>query len=123
MSIQSIDHVQLAFPQGAQPAIRRFYGDLLGLTEAYGYPGPALRFVAGQQRLDLVPAEAAGRPAAPVHLALKVCGLSLLRERLLGAGVELDETHPLKGFQRAYLKDPGGNTLELLEPASPEVTP
>ena len=33
MSIQSINHVQLAFPAGAEAPIRRFYASLLGLPE------------------------------------------------------------------------------------------
>ncbi len=33
MSIIGIDHIQLAMPAGAEADARRFYGDLLGLTE------------------------------------------------------------------------------------------
>ena len=33
MSIQSINHVQLPFPAGAEAPIRRFYSSLLGLPE------------------------------------------------------------------------------------------
>ena len=57
MSIQSINHVQLAFPAGAEAPIRRFYSSLLGLPELRLNAGNALRFVAGAQRIDLVPSE------------------------------------------------------------------
>ena len=87
MSIQSINHVQLPFPAGAEAPIRRFYSSLLGLPEVRLNAGNALRFVAGTQRIDLLQAE-----------------------------LPLVENRALPGYLRFYVKDPAGNQLEFLEP-------
>ena len=46
MSIQSINHVQLALPAGAEAPIRRFYASLLGLpgnlASVTGASGPRI---------------------------------------------------------------------------------
>lgn len=116
MSIQSINHVQLAFPAGAEASIRRFYVNLLGLSEVRLKAGTALRFAAGAQRIDLVPIEH-WQPAPVVsHLAFEVQDLPTLRHRLLQAELPLVENRALPGYLRFYAKDPAGNQLEFLEP-------
>ncbi|MDY0107446.1 MAG: glyoxalase [Giesbergeria sp.] len=116
MSIQSIHHVQLAFPAGAEESIRRFYARLLGLPEVRLKADGTLRFAAGKQRIDLVPTEH-GQPAPVVsHVALEVQGLPALRHRLLQAELALEEHRALPGYLRFYVRDPAGNQLEFLEP-------
>lgn len=123
MPVQAINHVQLPFPVGTGPLIRHFYGELLGLPELpSGHAGGAgatgngaLRFVAGGQRIDLVPST--GRAAGSVsHLALEVDGLPELRQRLLDAQTAVVESSALPGYLRFFAKDPAGNQLEFLEP-------
>ena len=79
MSIQSINHVQLAFPAGAEAPIRRFYASLLGLPEVRLQAGNTLRFAAGTQRIDLVPTEHWQPAPAVSHLAFEVQDLPALR--------------------------------------------
>ena len=116
MAIHSINHVQLAFPAGAEGQIRNFYTRLLGLPEVHQPVGSTLRFAAGTQRIDLVPTE--GWQAAPAvsHLAFEVEDLPALRGRLLQAELALVENRALPGYLRFYVKDPAGNQLEFLEP-------
>ena len=116
MSIQSINHVQLAFPAGAEGPIRRFYASLLGLTEVRLSAGNTLRFAAGTQRIDLVPTEHWQPVPAVSHLAFEVQDLPALRHRLLQAELALVENRALPGYLRFYVKDPAGNQLEFLEP-------
>ncbi|WP_394788639.1 VOC family protein [Rhodoferax sp.] len=120
MNIHSIHHAQLAFRAGDEAQIRRFYNQLIGLTEfkAGHQPvsGTPLRFVAGQQRIDLVPTDNWQPNPIPSHLAFEVQDLPSLRRRLLSAEVELEESRPLVGHLRFYVKDPAGNQLEFLEP-------
>ncbi|UCU97636.1 VOC family protein [Acidovorax radicis] len=116
MSIQSINHVQLAFPAGAEASIRRFYASLLGLPEVCLQAGNTLRFAAGTQRIDLVPTEHWQPVPAVSHLAFEVQDLPALRHRLLQAGLPLVENRALPGYLRFYVKDPAGNQLEFLEP-------
>ncbi len=116
MSIQSINHVQLAFPAGSEAPIRRFYVQLLGLPEVHLKAGNTLRFGAGSQRIDLVPTEHWQPASAVSHLAFEVQDLPALRHRLLQAELPLVENRALPGYLRFYVKDPAGNQLEFLEP-------
>lgn len=123
MTIHSIHHAQLPFRAGDEAQIRRFYNQLIGLTEfrigqqsAQGGQGVPLRFVAGHQRVDLVPTENWQPNPVPAHLAFEVQDLPSLRRRLLSADVVLEESQPLAGHLRFYVNDPAGNRLEFLEP-------
>lgn len=116
MSVHSINHVQLGFPSGEQSVIRHFYAGLLGLNEFRAPGASTLRFHAGPQRVDLVPTENWQPPPALHHLAFEVNNLPGLRAKLLDAGFELDESRPLPGHLRFYVRDPAGNPLEFVEP-------
>jgi catechol 2,3-dioxygenase-like lactoylglutathione lyase family enzyme len=116
MSIHSINHVQLAFPAGREADMRHFYGSLVGLTELRQQGGKTLRFVAGRQRVDLIPTENWLPAPATSHLAFEVKDLPGLRSRLLDAQLQLEESRPLPGHRRFYVGDPAGNQLEFLEP-------
>ena len=116
MTIHSINHVQLGFPAGKHSLIRHFYANLVGLSEFGQGDGKTLRFNAGRQRVDLVPVDNWQPPTALPHLAFEVANLPGLRARLHDAGLALDESRPLAGHLRLYVKDPAGNALEFLEP-------
>lgn len=116
MSIHSINRVQLAFPKGGHDAVRRFYGALVGLTELKYPVDDALHFVAGSQRVDLVPTDQWLAPSSVSVLAFEVKNLPRLRHQLLSANVPLEEQNPLPGYLRFYAQDPAGNRLEFLEP-------
>ena len=118
MSIVAIDHVQLGFPAVQWTAVRHFYTHLLELPELReDTRGRTLRLTAGQQRIDLVPAEHWQPPPPPAHVALAVRNLAGVRAKLLAAGLALDESRPLPGRLRMYINDPAGNAIELLEAA------
>ena len=110
----ALDHVQVAIPEGGEPAARAFYGDLLGLTEV-AKPEP-LRATGGvwfDAGLHLG-VEAPFAPARKAHPGLRVDDLDGLAARLTAAGraVEWDERWP--GVRRFHTFDPFGNRLELL---------
>ncbi len=70
-----VHHVQLSFPARAQAAMERFYGEVLGLSALTVAGRPGLSFLAGGQRIDLVPykGQSGGTERAAgnlVHLAL-----------------------------------------------------
>lgn len=120
--ILALDHVQLAMPAGEEDKARAFYRDVLGLTEV---PKPAnlagrggVWFAAGTLKLHLG-VEAEFRPARKAHPALLVANLSALLETCGKAGFPPTEDEPLEGYARAYLSDPFGNRIEVLEPLGP----
>ena len=116
--IVGLDHVQIPILAGGEDEVRRFYGELLGLTEV---PKPAPLAVRGGCWL-VAPGVALHfgveedfRPSLRAHVALLVDDLEALRARLEAAGVvTIDDPMPI-GVRRFYTTDPFGNRLELVD--------
>jgi catechol 2,3-dioxygenase-like lactoylglutathione lyase family enzyme len=115
-----IDHVQIAAPPGCEGEARRFFGELLGLTELPKPPALAVRggawFVCGAQQLH-VGVESDFRPAKKAHVALRlasVAALDHLRRRLESAGVPTRGGEEVDDVARFFVDDPWGNRLELV---------
>jgi catechol 2,3-dioxygenase-like lactoylglutathione lyase family enzyme len=118
-AFRGLHHVLLAIPPGAEPQARRFYRDILGMTElekpsaltAKGgcwFRGGALELHLGVEK-DF-------RPARKAHPGLLVEDLDAVAKRLADAGVDVDWDGDFPGFRRFYATDPLGNRLEFLEP-------
>lgn len=125
MFITGLDHVQLAAPKGSEAEARRFFVDLLGLTEI---PKPAalagrggLWLRCGSQELH-IGIEEDFRAAKKAHPALRVTGqaeLDALRDRLTDAGVPVrGDSESIPGVVRFFAEDPFGNRIEFLAVAS-----
>jgi catechol 2,3-dioxygenase-like lactoylglutathione lyase family enzyme len=119
--LEGLDHVQLAMPAGGEAQARSFYADLLGLPEVPKPPHLAVRggcwFERGALKVHLG-VDGDFRPARKAHPAFLVSGLAGLLERLRTAGVPIVDDEPLEGYDRAYVDDPFGNRIELLEPTA-----
>lgn len=118
--LAAVDHVQLAAPAGSEDALRRYYVDVLGMTEIAKPPVLAARggcwFGAGAVRLHLG-VEDGFRPARKAHPGLRVTGIEAYAARLTSLGASVTWDHDLPGHRRFYSEDPVGNRLEFLEPA------
>jgi len=115
--IVGLDHVQLAMPAGREDEARRFYGELLGLTEiekpaplaARGgcwFEGPGVALHLG--------VEQGFAPARKAHPALLARDLDALCNRLAAAGVAVVPDEALPEVRRCYALDPFGNRVELI---------
>lgn len=119
MPILSIDHIQIAMPEGEEDKARTFYVGILGFTEI---PKPAelakrggAWFHSGDVQVHLG-VEAGFRPARKAHPAFLVSELDALLARVGKAGYETDTSQPaLDGYRRAHVFDPFGNRIELME--------
>lgn len=118
MPVTALHHVQLAIPRGSEDEARRFYVGVLGFTETPKPSNLAERggawFRAGAVDLHLG-IEDEFRPARKAHPALLVDDLEELLARCRNAGCTISSDEPLEGFQRAYVADPFGNRIELLQ--------
>lgn len=113
-----IEHVQLAMPPGGEAAARHFYSGLLGLPEVPKPPLLAARggcwFESDCVKLHLG-VEADFRPAKKAHPALLVNDLDGLAAELAAAGATVVPDTDLPGVKRAYVADPFGNRIELIQ--------
>ena len=119
VTIIGLDHVQLAAPPGGEREARRFFGDLLGLTEI-DKPEPlrargGVWFMLGAQQLH-VGIEEPFSPARKAHPALRVGPdtLDTLADRLTAEGFPVTWDTTMPAHRRLYTADPFGNRLELL---------
>jgi hypothetical protein len=118
MMFLAIDHVQLAIPPGGEADARRFYLEVLGMTEV---PKPedmrargGMWFTAGAVAIH-IGIEEGFRPSVKMHPAIVVADLAALRARLVNAGCEWKEATEIAGTQRGHTKDPFGNRIELIQ--------
>ena len=120
MIVSSIDHVQIAAPEGCEEAARRFYGDVLGMPEVEK-PAPLRArggcwFRCGDQQLH-IGVERDFRPARKAHAAFAVIDLGALRRTLEARGIRVMDDRHLPGSNRFYCEDPWGNRIEFIERA------
>jgi catechol 2,3-dioxygenase-like lactoylglutathione lyase family enzyme len=113
----AIDHVQLAMPAGEEERARRFYRDLLGMTEIPKPPELERRggcwFASGGVQLHLG-VEEGFRAAKKAHPALRCHDHEGLTSRLRAAGVDTQEDESIPGVRRCHFFDPFGNRIELI---------
>ena len=119
--IIGVDHVQLAMPAGREDDARRFYGDVLGLSEV---PKPADLASRGGCWFACADGSVAVhlgieddfRPARKAHPAFVVTDLDAMRMRLADAGAEVIEDDSIDAG-RFYTADPFGNRIEFIAEA------
>src|SRR5262245_43819483 len=121
MRIVAIDHVQLAMPPGGEAAARDFYSGVLGLPEVPKPPVLAARggcwFERDGVRIHLG-IESDFRPALKAHPALLVSSLAEVIERCQKAGCKAVAGEMIEGRARAFVSDPFGNRIELIDAAT-----
>jgi catechol 2,3-dioxygenase-like lactoylglutathione lyase family enzyme len=126
MSLEAIDHVQVAIPRRGEGAARIFYADLLGLEEK---PKPANLATRGGAWFENSSVkvhcgvEEPFRPAHKAHIAFRVDNVAELARRARARGFDVVEDEPLPGHDRIYIFDPFGNRLEFLRPIAADRNP
>ena len=113
----ALHHVQLAVPPGSEDECRRFYVDVLGMTEVAKPPELAARggLWVRADRLEIhLGVEPDFRPARKAHPGILVGDLDALAERLCAHGVEVTWDDNFPGYRRFYAFDNVGNRLEFL---------
>jgi catechol 2,3-dioxygenase-like lactoylglutathione lyase family enzyme len=105
-TITAIDHVQIAIPKGGEDLARGFYAGVLGLVEVPKPPSMALRggawYQGGGVKVHLG-VEADFRANDKAHVAFAVTDVA-------------KHDDELPDHIRAFLYDPFGNRIEILQP-------
>ena len=119
MTLETIDHAQVAIPKGGEARARAFYQALLGLPEQVKPPELAKRggcwFESAAVKLHCG-VEEPFSPAKKAHIAFRVDDVQGLAKRARTAGYEVVDDDLLEGHERIYIYDPFGNRLEFLRP-------
>ncbi|BBK40576.1 glyoxalase [Allostella vacuolata] len=126
MSVVGIAHVQVTVAADRMAAAMTFYRGILGLEEiaqpSRDRPEAGAWYRVGAIELHLRgDAAAAGDPAASRrHVAFLVTDLDRMEQALQAAGIaRLPDARPIPGRRRLFVRDPGGNRVELVEAAPP----
>lgn len=120
--IQSLHHVQLAMPKGAEDLARAFYVGVLGFDEVEkpevlrGRGGAWFAAAAVQVHLGV---EDTFTPAKKAHPAFRVASLADAITHLTNNGIPWRRDVDLPSIRRIYVDDPFGNRIELLETMQP----
>lgn len=118
MPIIALDHIQLAMPAGGEDKARIFYASILGLTEVAKpenltrrggcwFERDAIKIHLGVER-EFIPAQKA-------HPAFLVDDLPSFLKMLTDHNIASNQDEPLAGYLRAYINDPFGNRIELMQ--------
>lgn len=117
-----LQHVAVTFPPGRAGDVRAFYGDALGLREMPVPPEVAhlgwVWFSTGHEGVELhfIPHAIEPDPARIHHFCLQVDDLAGVRAHLEAAGATVTEAGArIEGRDRAFVRDPVGNLVELVE--------
>jgi catechol 2,3-dioxygenase-like lactoylglutathione lyase family enzyme len=112
-----VDHVQLAMPAGGEQIARRFFVDVLGMTEVAKPDELAKRggcwFTSGKVQVHLG-VENDYRPAKKAHPAFRCRNYESLLARLRSQRIETIEAQDIPGVRRCHIFDPFGNRIELV---------
>jgi catechol 2,3-dioxygenase-like lactoylglutathione lyase family enzyme len=116
MRLRSLQHVSSPFPEEERHAIRRFYGEVLGLREI---PVPStladmgLVWFSAGDGLEMHFFPGPVDPDSRRHLCLDIDDLEETRRRLQSAGLEPFDDTPIPNRPRFFCRDPVGNLIEF----------
>lgn len=117
--INELLHVNVTVPADLETAAKNFYGVVLGLEELpkpEGTRKSGAWYQVGPVQLHLSVEDVADRQLSSRHICLNVSDLAAAEERFREAGVAIiPDDRPIAGTLRFYVRDPGGNQIEIVE--------
>jgi catechol 2,3-dioxygenase-like lactoylglutathione lyase family enzyme len=115
LRVTQIDHCSIVITD--RDRSRKFYGGLLGLKEIHKprtFDFEVLWFDLGQQHVHLLLKEEADT-ISPRHFALRVPDAAAARQYFREHGIAAEETTPIPGADRFFIRDPDGNRIEIIQ--------
>jgi catechol 2,3-dioxygenase-like lactoylglutathione lyase family enzyme len=117
--VTQLHHVNVTVPPELEAATKEFYGSVLGLRQV---PKPAdarqtgAWYQIGSNQLHLSVEDEGQGPLSSRHVCYAVANLAEAEKRFRDAGVEIiSDPRPVPGSSRFYVRDPGGNQLEIVQ--------
>ena len=113
----ALHHVNVTVPGDAEDAAKHFYKQILGFEEIDKPDASRSRgawYQLGAVQLHLSIEEA--QPPSRRHVCYQVRDVAAAERHFRDAGIEiLDDERPLAGTRRFFLRDPGGNRIEITQ--------
>ena len=116
--VNALHHVNVTVPAEQEAAAKNFYGSVLGLKQV---PKPAAARQSGawyQIGLNQLHLSVDDEPTSisSRHVCFTVDDLAETEKRFRDANVEIiPDPRAIPGTQRFYVRDPGGNQLEIVQ--------
>lgn len=126
LEITELNHVQTTAPSNVEYATRHFYREILGLQEIPKPAGPRSRggawYRCGSVELHLsVEDLPVDNRESRRHLCFMVANLTEAEATMREAAIEIiPDNQPIEGWQRFYVRDPGGNRIEIAQRSKPQ---
>ncbi|HEY6231889.1 MAG TPA: VOC family protein [Pyrinomonadaceae bacterium] len=120
IGITKLNHVNVTVPASLEAAAKHFYGELLGLRQIAKPAGPrqnvgAWYELAGAQ-IHLSAEDGVNNEASDRHVCYQVEDIQAAERAFRDAGIELiPDSRPVAGQARFFVRDPGGNLLEITQ--------
>jgi catechol 2,3-dioxygenase-like lactoylglutathione lyase family enzyme len=119
VEVSGLHHVNVTVPAVLETATKEFYGKILGLDQI---PKPATSrqsgawYQIGETQLHLSIEEGPQENLSSRHICFSVSDLAEAEGKFRDAGVEIvPDPRPAAGSPRFYVRDPGGNQLEIVQ--------
>ena len=120
--VTALHHVNVTVSRELEAATKEFYGSTLGLEEVpkpEGTRKSGAWYQIGPTQLHLSIEDEADGLLSARHVCFAVSDLGATEKRLRDAGLEIiPDDRPVAGSLRFYVRDPGGNLLEIAQQVS-----
>jgi catechol 2,3-dioxygenase-like lactoylglutathione lyase family enzyme len=124
LEISELNHVQITVESQHEPDVIRFYRDILRLPEIekpaqLQKNGGAWFRIAGNE-LHVSPEKLnLGNEISKRHVCFVTTDIDAAKTSLVAEGIEIiPDKQPIAGWTRFYLRDPGGNRIEIAQRTS-----
>ena len=120
LEIIELGHVNVTVPQALEEATRHFYGVILGLKQLQKPAGSRTNVGAwyqlGSVQLHLSIEDEIDNQASDRHVCYVVRDVADAARHFRDAGVTvIQDPRPIPGRPRIYVRDPGGNLIEIAQ--------
>ncbi len=119
IGVTRLNHVNVTVPAALEAAAKHFYGEVLGLTQLSKPVGPRqyigawYELGAAQLHLSI---EDAQNELSDRHVCYQVSNIRAAQKVFEAADVTIiRDDDPIRGQTRFFVRDPGGNMLEITQ--------
>ena len=121
-SVVALHHVNVTVSPDVEAEAKDFYRDVLGLEQVpkpSGSRPSGAWYQIGANQLHLSVEKDDRGPLTTGHVCFTVSDLGAAEAKFREAGVEIiPDPRPIAGTSRFYVRDPGGNMLEIVQAVS-----